>query len=40
MSLKGLPQSLRDAEAAAAVTKKQPGAWDDHEHAIFGRSVS
>ena len=25
--LKGLPQSVRDAEAASAVTKKQPGAW-------------
>jgi peptidyl-dipeptidase Dcp len=25
--LAGLPQSLRDAAAAAAVTKKQPGAW-------------
>lgn len=25
--LKGLPQSVRDAEAASAVTKKQPGSW-------------
>ena len=25
--LSGLPQSIRDAAAAAAVTKKQPGAW-------------
>jgi peptidyl-dipeptidase Dcp len=25
--LKGLPQSVRDAEAASAVTKKQPGTW-------------
>jgi peptidyl-dipeptidase Dcp len=25
--LKGLPQSVRDAEAASAVVKKQPGAW-------------
>jgi peptidyl-dipeptidase Dcp len=25
--LAGLPQSIRDAAAAAAVTKKQPGAW-------------
>ena len=25
--LKGLPQSVRDAEAASAVAKKQPGAW-------------
>jgi len=25
--LKGLPQSVRDAEAASAVTNKQPGAW-------------
>jgi peptidyl-dipeptidase Dcp len=25
--LAGLPQSVRDAEAASAVTKKQPGAW-------------
>lgn len=25
--LKGLPQSVRDAEAASGVTKKQPGAW-------------
>jgi peptidyl-dipeptidase Dcp len=25
--LSGLPQSVRDAAAAAAVTKKQPGAW-------------
>jgi len=25
--LKGLPQSVRDAEAASAATKKQPGAW-------------
>jgi len=25
--LAGLPQSVRDAAAAAAVTKKQPGAW-------------
>ena len=25
--LKGLPQSVRDAEAASAVTKQQPGAW-------------
>ncbi|HSQ20809.1 MAG TPA: M3 family metallopeptidase [Blastocatellia bacterium] len=25
--LKGLPQSVRDAEAASAVTRKQPGTW-------------
>jgi peptidyl-dipeptidase Dcp len=25
--LKGLPQSIRDAEAASAVVKKQPGTW-------------
>ncbi len=25
--LKGLPQSVRDAEAASALTKKQPGTW-------------
>jgi peptidyl-dipeptidase Dcp len=25
--LKGLPQSVRDAEAASAITRKQPGAW-------------
>ena len=25
--LKGLPQSVRDAAAASAITKKQPGAW-------------
>lgn len=25
--LKGLPQSVRDGEAASAVTKKQPGSW-------------
>jgi len=25
--LKGLPQSVRDAEAASAATKKQPGTW-------------
>ncbi|HBB98452.1 MAG TPA: peptidase M3 [Blastocatellia bacterium] len=25
--LKGLPQSVRDAESSSAVTKKQPGAW-------------
>lgn len=25
--LKGLPQSVRDAEAASAVVKKQPGSW-------------
>lgn len=25
--LKGLPQSVRDAEAASAVTKKRPGTW-------------
>ncbi|HEX7724083.1 MAG TPA: M3 family metallopeptidase [Pyrinomonadaceae bacterium] len=25
--LKGLPQSVRDAESSSAITKKQPGAW-------------
>ena len=38
--LAGLPQSVRDAAAAAAVTKKQPGAWVIIKHAFLGRSIS
>ena len=37
--LAGLPQSLRDAAAAAAEAKKQPGHVGDHEHAFVDRSV-